>query len=219
MRTFALGVCFALVGLAARAGEVLKEPPANPDPQAYYMFYMHGLDIELGKNETQYEDILADLARRGFIVIGERRGRVENKSYVGKIGGQLRTLITAGVPPNHITVAGHSKGGMIALITSANVRVPGINYVAFASCARAGAMAGGRTTLSRTFPDVEKMMGRLLSAYEPNDLIATSCRPEIHATSKLVFEERMFETGAGHELFRTPKAVWVDVLEAWARGG
>ena len=58
--------------------------------------------------------------------------------------------------------------------------------------------------------------GHLLSAYEKNDQIAGSCKPALEKMSKAKVTERVLEIGGGHEVFYTPKAAWLDILQAWA---
>ena len=58
--------------------------------------------------------------------------------------------------------------------------------------------------------------GQLLSAYDRSDQIAGSCKPALDKMSNAVVTERVLNIGGGHELFYTPKAEWLDILQAWA---
>jgi hypothetical protein len=58
--------------------------------------------------------------------------------------------------------------------------------------------------------------GHLLSAYDKNGQIAGSCKPAPEKMSKAKVTERVLEIGGGHEVFYTPKAAWLDILQAWA---
>ena len=60
----------------AGAGDVFKDVPGNIDPNAKYLFYMHGFAVEQGGPRAKaydYSGILKELAKRGFVVIGEER--------------------------------------------------------------------------------------------------------------------------------------------------
>jgi len=100
-------------------GVVLKDVPSTTDAKANYLFYLHGRLIEnQGIRPTdprygvyEYEEILNTLAARGFTVISEARGKdTDVNQYAAKVVQQIKTLIKAGVPPQHITVLGASKG-------------------------------------------------------------------------------------------------------------
>lgn len=199
------------------AGTVQKEVPRVVDPNGRYLFYMHGLAIEQGGPRARaydYSGILKELAKRGFVVIGEERSRVRNDVYADKVAGQVRKLLAAGVPAKNITVAGHSKGGMITLLVMSSLADPDIAYANFAGCGRQGSgfegylqFAEHRATLAR---------GRLLSAYDRSDQIAGSCKPALDKMTNAVVTERVLGIGGGHELFYSPKSEWLDILQAWA---
>src|SRR5436190_2181646 len=105
--------------------------PATVDPGAKYLFYMHGLAIERGGRRAEsynYSGILKELANRGFVVIGEERSAVRSDVYAEKVGAQVKRLLAAGVPAKNITVAGHSKGGMISMLVMTTLAEPDIAY-------------------------------------------------------------------------------------------
>jgi hypothetical protein len=56
----------------------------------------------------------------------------------------------------------------------------------------------------------------LLSAYDRSDQIAGSCKPALDKMTNAVVTERVLDIGGGHELFYSPKAEWLDILQAWA---
>ncbi|MCF8151541.1 MAG: hypothetical protein K9K30_13630 [Burkholderiaceae bacterium] len=198
-------------------GSVESEVPAVIDPGARYMFYMHGLAIERGGSRARnydYAGILSELAKRGFVVIGESRSAVKNEAYADKIAGQARALLGAGVPARNITVAGHSKGGMITLLVMANLANPEVAYVNFAGCGREGSGFNGHLRFAER--DAASARGKLLSAYDRGDQIAGSCQPALDRMSKATVTERVLDLGGGHELFYAPDAGWLDILQAWA---
>jgi hypothetical protein len=198
-------------------GKVQKDVPSVIDPNARYLFYMHGFAIEQGgprATSYAYSEILKELARRGFVVIGEERSRVRNDVYAEKVAGQVRKLLAAGVPAQNITVAGHSKGGMITMLVMSSLANPDIAYVNFAGCGKKGSGFEGYLQFAQNRASMAR--GRLLSAYDRTDQIAGSCKPALDKMTKAVVTERVLDIGGGHELFYSPKSEWVDILQAWA---
>jgi predicted esterase len=184
---------------------------------AKYLFYMHGLGLETAGPRAQayqYRSILDALAGRGFEVIGEQRTAVRVDVYAEKVAGQVKALLGAGVPASHITVAGHSKGGMITMMVMAMVRNPEVAYVNFAGCGLPGSGFEG----FQRFGQVRGPMaqGILLSAYDRSDRIAGSCKAALDRMTNAKVTERVLDIGGGHEAFYTPKAAWLDVLQGWA---
>jgi len=215
-----LSLSFYLLFIAnslAFAGTINRDIPDVIDPNSKYIFYMHGYAIEKGgarEAAYNYSGILEYLASRGFNVIGEERSPVKNDIYANKVANQLNSLLSAGVPAKNITVAGHSKGGMITMIVMAIVANPDIAYVNFAGCGKAGSGFEGYLMFAERRASLAR--GRLLSAYDRSDQIAGSCKPALDRMTHAVVEERVLDIGGGHELFYTPKAEWLDILQAWA---
>ena len=115
---------------AAPALDIVADVPDTVDPAARYLFYLHGAIIErAGERPThpvfgvyEYRKILETFADRGLIVISEARpAGTEAAEYAAKVAQQVRTLLAAGVPPDHVTVAGFSKGGGIAILASSSL--------------------------------------------------------------------------------------------------
>lgn len=212
-----LGVVAATASVPANAGAVHKDAPGSVDPNAKYLFYMHGAVIEHGGPQARtynYSGILKALAARGFEVIGEERSQVRSEEYAEKVAGQVKQLLDAGVPAKNITVAGHSKGGMIAMFVMVMIRNPEIAYVNFAGCGKPG---GGLAVYSRFAENrAAKARGRFLSAYDKNDQIAGSCKEAMEKMVNATVMERVLDNGRGHELFYNPSAEWLDILQAWA---
>lgn len=211
------GLALLALPLASVGGEVFSTPPAQPDPAGRYLFYLHGAALELGGRQADkydYRGILDALAQRGFIVIGEVRGMTDNDDYADKIATQVRTLLTAGVPASHITVAGHSKGGDITLRIMARLANPDL---AFANLAGCGISPRQQRQLARF---AEKLAatpsGHLLSIYDRRDAIAGSCEILHKELPEATRRELPLDTGGGHELFYRPDPVWLDPLQAWA---
>jgi predicted esterase len=199
------------------AGSVHKDVPSTIDVNSKYLFYMHGMIINLGGSRTStynYSNILNELAKRGFIVIGEERDQVRIDIYAKKISEQVRKLLAAGVPAKNITVAGHSQGGMITMLVMSMLDNPDIAYVNFAGCGKEGSGFEGYLQFARNRASMAR--GHLLSAYTHDDKIAGSCKPALDKMTKAVVMERVLEINGGHELFFNPKAEWLDILQEWS---
>ena len=195
-------------------GVVLTEPPDPVDPAGDYLFYLHGQIVEekgprpehpqLGIYE--YEAIRDTLAAHGLTVISEARpAGTDVWTYAEKVKAQVETLLAAGVEPERITVAGHSKGGAIAILTSSLLQNDRVNYV-FLACCGDWMIANPRIDLR----------GRILSIYDVGDEFAFPCRRAFeHTGHPLDAQEIEIDTGWGHGAFYRPMADWLEPMMAW----
>src|SRR6476620_8347805 len=97
-------VCASAIALAlghAAAGSVLTAPPATPDPEQRYVFYLHGKILEeAGRNARnprwgayEYDAILEQLGAHGALVISELRPRnTDVARYAAKVATQVHAL-------------------------------------------------------------------------------------------------------------------------------
>lgn len=203
---------------AAAAGGVLTDLPRAIDPRADYLIYLHGRIIEEeGPRPTsprfgtyEYRLILDALAARGFTVVSEVRPRgTDIAAYAGKVVGQVRSLLAAGVPPRRVAVVGFSKGGAIALVAASGLHHPDVRFVSLAGC---GDWLFGQFKLD--------LAGRILSLYDAGDDLATSCARAFTAASK-PFEHReiVLHVGKGHGTFFRPDPAWLDPMTDWLAAG
>jgi len=194
---------------------VLAAVPANIDPDARWLFYLHGAIIETeGVRPThprfgvyEYEEILATLAARGFIVISEARpAGTDGMLYADRVVDQVREILVAGVPPDHVTVVGFSKGGGIAIATSSMLANDDVNFVFMAAC----------NPWLDSHPEIVAR-GRLLSVREASDDLVGSCEgffrrsPSPHDHVEIVLE-----LGGGHGAFYRPRSEWIELVVEWA---
>ena len=103
------------------AKQASYDVPSTIDASAKYLFFLHNYYVEKHgpDGDCKYYALLNTFADSGFTVVSEvRSGKIIPCAYAGTIVDQIRTLLDAGVPPENITVAGHSKGGVIALCVS-----------------------------------------------------------------------------------------------------
>jgi len=155
-----------------RAAEPSYGMPAAFNPSARYLFFHHNYYVETkGVNgDCKYYDILKAFSDKGYTVISEIRPKdVSVIEYGKKAAADVRTLLDAGVPPENVTVAGHSKGGVITLQVAAQLQNPKISYAVLAGCGIKG--------LEKGYPDFGSLKGNLLSLYASSDKIAGSCGP------------------------------------------
>jgi len=123
-------------------------------------------------------------------------------------------LIGKGVPPEHITVLGHSKGGLMTLIVASRVNEPNVNYVVMAGCGRMG------TAFRRPYQifldrDARRLKGRILSMVDADDREAGSCQEAFGRASDAQTRETVLHTGRGHGLFYSPQPAWIEKVVEW----
>ena len=141
LRTIAILIPLSLVMLPfgkANAGEILENPPRKPDPDARYVFYLHGQIVQdVGPRPTHpqyglydYPLILETLAGHALTVISQRRKQgTDRQKYAKTIVKQVGALLDRGVEPEKITVLGFSAGGIITIFASSMMPDAEINFV------------------------------------------------------------------------------------------
>ena len=189
--------------------------PSTIDASAKYLFFLHNYYVEKHgpDGDCKYYDLLNAFADSGFTVISEVRfGKIIPCAYAGKIVGQIRTLLDAGVPPENITVAGHSKGGVIALCVSSKLGNPKVNFVVIAGCEI--------KPLLDAYPDYRTLKGRFLSIYASSDSVASSCDSAFSQVYEGISStEIRLESEGGHRLFLKPERIWLNPVILWNRKG
>ncbi len=203
---------------AEASPQISADVPAAIDLGARYLFYLHGAIIETqGVRPThprfgvyEYQEILEIFAGRGFVVISEARpAGTDGKVYAATVVDQVREILAAGVPPDHVTVVGFSKGGGIAIAASSMLANDDVNFVFMAAC----------NPWLDSHPEIVAR-GRLLSLRESSDDLVGSCEgffkrsPSPHDHVEIVLE-----LGGGHGAFYRPRPEWVVPVVEWASGG
>jgi hypothetical protein len=211
-----------LVCAPASAGPVLEAVPSQPETSVRYLIYLHGLDVENngpnGSNRAygtaDHHGVARALADRGYTVIAELRPRgTVPRQYADKVAGQIAALRGAGVAPARITVAGFSKGGLIALLSAAAAGEPDVNFVVMAGCG-AGRFAAAFQPVVESA--AARMKGRMLSIYERDDRDGASCREAFaRAGEGFKGEEMVLTAGGGHGLFYRPDSAWIEPVARW----
>ena len=113
------------------------------------------------------------------------------------------------MPPDRITVAGHSKGADIALRVSDMLDDPGLRYGILAICGNAYLDHAGLN-----------LHGKVLSVFESSDDKGRSCRPLVdRSDADPTFHEVEISIGGGHGAFYYPRDAWVLELLDWTGVG
>jgi hypothetical protein len=209
--------CLTFIMLAPVPPSYSDQPsyamPSPIDPSAKYFIFLHNYYVEKNgpEGDCRYDDILKAFADRGFIVISEiRTGKIVPCTYAEKVAREVRTLISSGVPPQNITVGGHSKGGVIGLCVAAKLENPQVNFVIMAGCGIAS------VEKFKMYPDFSKLKGRILSIYAASDSVANSCEASfVQASDELSDMEVKLTSDKGHRLFFTPEQIWLEPVIKW----
>jgi hypothetical protein len=187
-----------------------------------YIFYLHGKIIEdqgipkpLSKKFGYYEykKILETFRNHGFTVHSEiRPPNTEAKAYAEKAAWEIRRLLRNGVPPDHITVVGASKGGVIAIFISALLQNPNIHFVFLASCHEAAL---------KNLQDMRtQVAGNILSIYDSaDDTGCGSCQDFFTSAQGKKLgrtKEIVLHMGLGHGILYRPLPEWIEPVIAWA---
>ena len=205
----------ALLALSVRAAETTYGMPATINPSASYLFFHHNYYVETKGvgGDCKYYDILKALTDKGYTVISEIRPKdVSVVEYGEKAAADVRKLLDGGVPPEKITVAGHSKGGVITLQVAAQLKNTKISYAILAGCGIKG--------LEKGYPDFGTLKGNFLSLYAASDKIAGSCGPAFTQVREgFSAKEIVLDNPAGHQLFFKPVDIWVEPVVGWLKQG
>lgn len=212
------------LSLPASAGRIHTDVPAQVDPAARYLIYIHGARPETfplsephpTRGLFEYQNILNALAASGFEVISELRMERTNPRRFARtrVLEQVKSLIAAGVPAQNITLAGFSKGGLIAMIVASQARQPKLNIVNMAGCGKGKSRQAYDNFLAN---DASKLSGRMLSIYDQADKISGTCQDVSAKAPRMPFEEEVLTVGGGHGTFYTPRKAWVDRVANWAK--
>jgi len=220
----ALGYCILLFILSGCVSSTSSyQMPAVADSTVSYLFFLHGTITEKHgpyathprRGTYDYYRMLNAFSERGFTVISEVRAKgTDIEIYAGEIAAQIDELLSQGVPPEHISVVGFSKGGAITLYVSSYVKNPKVSYVVMAGCGTTGKY---RKRYDRFLEgNAAALSGRILSLFDSEDSISGSCREALEqATDNTAGEERILSVGLGHGTFYQPRDEWLQPVVQW----
>lgn len=195
---------------------ILQHAPDSPNSTKHYLFYLHGLIVEVAgirpKSEEhgyyEYEQILEQLAREGFIVISEAREKdTQVQPYAEYLATQVKKLLAAGVPQSNITIVGASKGGIIAAYASSMLRAKEINFVFLAGLFEKCLVDENLT-----------LHGKVLSIHDSSDTL--SMKPDAYferSSGQGTFEKVVLSEGLGHGVIYQPYREWLDPMLKWLK--
>jgi len=212
----AMMLVLAVLSLASKshAGEEASyEMPSTINSSDNYLFFLHNYYVEKNGPDgaCKYYDILQAFADEGFTVISEiRSGKIVPSEYAKKIVSQAKRLLDAGVPPENITIAGHSKGGVITLCVASQLGNSSVGFVVMAGCEI--------KPLAKAYPDFTKLKGDFFSIYASSDSIASSCGMVLSkAIQGISSKEMELKSDKGHMLFFQPEDIWFEPVITWLK--
>ena len=188
-------------------------------PEDRYLFFLHNRflethdldDVHPEYGRTEYREIIAAFEDAELTVISEQRnGYVNAREYATTVVEQIDSLISYGIPANHITVAGTSKGGYIAQYVSTLANRPDLNFVFIASYQESDL---------QNIPEIN-FCGNILNIYESSDPYGASAkaRSQNSTCKNKHFKEIDLHTGLGHGFLFRPMEEWITPTVSWANG-
>jgi hypothetical protein len=195
---------------------ILQQVPDSPDSSKRYLFYLHGLIVEVAgirpKSEEhgyyEYELILRELARKGFVVISEVREKdTQVQPYAEYLVSEVKKLLAAGVSQANITIVGASKGGIIAAYASSMLREEEVNFVFLAGLFEKCLVDENLT-----------LYGKVLSIHDRSDTL--SMKPDAYferSSGQGTFEKIVLSEGFGHGVIYQPYREWLDPMVEWLK--
>ncbi|MBT3339083.1 MAG: hypothetical protein HN855_03205 [Anaerolineae bacterium] len=219
---FILLIISILLGACAPSPQAFNTSfPSEIDPDARYLFYLHGKIIEdqglpaisPEYGEYQYHNILKTFAKHDFVIISEEREKdTDGVAYAKAVEQQIKDLLEAGVPARNITVVGASKGSYIAIFTSYFLKESEVKFVLLGSCS---------PSETQNLIDMNiHLYGNILSIYDFTDPYAGSCN-ELFSFSEGKgiddYNEIVLDIGTGHGILYQPLDEWVLPTLNWAK--
>lgn len=179
------------------------------------IFYLHGRIVELqgrtavdqtnGYGAYQYDAIIDSLKRANNSVYSEvRPPSTEIRSYAKKIAAQIDSLLKTGMPANHITIVGASKGARIAMEISNVMKNKDLNFVFMAAC-----YEEDDVTEANWF-------GNVLSIYERSDKASSCQNHQLHSQGINHYKEIALQTGLKHGFIFKPMPEWLAPVLQWS---
>lgn len=203
------------------AGEILTAFPQDPTQDQRYIIYLHGRIIETKGIDPvsprfglyDYTNIVDGLAQGDADVIAvRRRGDTNVNEYTETLGEAIAEMLSQGVPANHITVAGFSKGGYLTLMAANRLQSLEMRFVVMAGCAEG--IVDGSDTIA------EGLQGAVLSMVDLADDLGFSCAPLFERNPQLSqTDEILFSAGTGHGFFYRADPAWINEVLSWSKAG
>lgn len=215
---------------AANGAEVFYPPPDNQNKNEKYLFYLHGISVELNGPDSysdafdktyEYTKIVKAFVNRGYNVVSEAREEgTKPLHYAIRTADQINALLENGVPGKNIAVVGHSRGAFMSLLIRPRVYDPDVSIVAMAGCALEGTDSVAGVNPRRGYNKflnnkASELHGRFLSIYDRDDEWFGSCHEAFDQASDFQPKEIVINTGQGHAVFLDPNPAWMEPINKW----
>lgn len=186
-----------------------------------YLIYLHGRIVQEQQNARprsaeygyyELEKILQAFRDRGFMVTGDMRPRTATvDESADQVVTQVRKLLAARVPADHITVVGASMGASIAFLASTKLQNPDVRFAVLGACLSENV---------RSLVDEHGIgpSGHLLAIREQSDELSNPC-PAWKVDPRqpnLAAREIVLSTGLRHGFLYRPLPEWLDPVVDWA---
>jgi dienelactone hydrolase len=210
-------IAMFLAGLAAAV--VAQASPAVPLGD---LIYLHGRIVQEEQSARprsprfgyyELNGILDAFGSRGFLVHSEIRPKAASVSDAAdRVVGEVRRLLKSG---HRVTVVGASMGASIALLASARLQEPKVNFCVLGIC-----LADNVRDLRAK--EGKAPSGRLLAIREASDDVIGPCaawKNDPAVRSPLDAREIVLHTGRSHGFLYLPLREWLDPLMEWESAG
>jgi hypothetical protein len=198
------------------AQEITPNVPRNVKNSTKYLFYLHGRIVqEQWPNPVspeyglyEYAKIVDTLSRYGYHVISEVRAKgTDMDAYALRVSAQIDTLLSRGVSPEYIIVAGASMGSGIAMRVAVKKSNEKINYVLIAACTE---------DVVEYYIDNKLMLcGNFLSIYESSDVAGSCGELFVENDCSRGYKEIKLTMNNKHGFIYRPYAEWVHPMVKW----
>jgi len=214
---FLISLSFSLTNCGAEDSKRM-DASLGEDANKPFLYYLHGRIIEdLGPDNAlserfgkyEYTKILKTFEDEGFNVISEPRPKnTDVEDYSKKVARQIREQIKNGVSPSKINVIGASKGSLIAMLISTNLKNKDVKFVIMANC---------NQFIQENYKI--NLHGKILSIYEKTDTVGGNSCEAIKTASTGIseFKEIRINTKLDHGFLFKPLKEWVEPAIDWAR--
>jgi pimeloyl-ACP methyl ester carboxylesterase len=185
-----------------------------------YLIYLHGRIVQEQQSTRpksaeygyyELDKILQAFRDRGFMVTGDMRPRAATvDESADQVVTQVRKLLAAHVPADHVTVVGASMGASIALLASTRLQNPDVRFGVLGEC-----LSGN----VRSLVDEHGIgpSGHLLSIREASDELSNPCPAwkDDPKLPNLTAREIVLNTGLRHGFLYRPLPEWLDPVVDW----
>ncbi len=218
MKHIYLAIIGLVLSLPASGQQISATVPLLPDPDASYVFYLHGGIVnDENRNPTssyygkyEYDSILLALANSGFYVISEARLKeTKEVDYAKKISKQVDSLLTAGIPLSQISVIGASLGAYIAMELAIIRKQEELKIALLGLCSE--------YALGYFKQYSNSICGDFLSVYEVSDQKGPCESIFTNQVCTKGFNEIRLDMGIDHAFLYKPYDEWLKPVVTWLK--